>query len=148
MNKQPDIKNIKHHYAGTFLLTESGRIIGQKRDDKPDIDNPGKVSTFGGTVEPGETPVMGAWRELTKEETNLVLDINSFKSLFSDVKWRELTQEWEVVHFFVTNISDLQLKKLEIYEGESWVYIDSSTDPDLIESWRPIIARAIEVINS
>lgn len=146
MENQPKIEDIKHRYAGTFLLTESGRIIGQKRDDKSDIDNPGKIGTFGGTVEDGETPVMGAWRELTQEETNLVLDINDFKPLFDDIKWRELTKEWEVLHFFTAKISDSQLANLEIYEGKEWAYIDSSDDTDLIESWRPIMKKAIEVI--
>lgn len=128
-------------------MTESGKIIGQKRDNKPDIDNPGKIGTFGGTIEAGETPVFGAWRELTQEETNLVLDINSFKSLFTDVKWRELTNEWEVVHFFTVKISDDQLNNLEIYEGEDWVYINGYDDPFLIESWRSIFKKAIEMIN-
>jgi len=36
----------------------------------------GKIGTFGGTVEAGETLVLGVWRELIQEETNLVLDIN------------------------------------------------------------------------
>ncbi len=30
-------------------------MIGQQRDNKVGIDNPGKVATFGGTVENGET---------------------------------------------------------------------------------------------
>jgi len=148
MKKPPNIENIKHHYAGIFILTESGKIIGQKRDNKPDIDNPGKIGTFGGTVEMGETPVMGAWRELTQEETNLDLDINSFKPLFKDVKWRELTKEWEVVHFFTVDISNKQLSDLEIYEGDGWVCIDSPDNPDLIESWRPMIKRAFEIISN
>ncbi|MAU34095.1 NUDIX hydrolase, partial [Candidatus Saccharibacteria bacterium] len=58
-----------HHYAGILLVTESGKLIGQRRDDKPGIDNPGKVATFGGTVEEGESFRYAAWRELVEEET-------------------------------------------------------------------------------
>lgn len=146
MKLQPKIKDIKHHYAGTFILTESGKIIGQKRDNKSNIDNPGKISTFGGTVEPGETPVVGAWRELTQEETNLKLVIDDLRPLLEDIKWRELTKEWEVLHFFTVKISNKQLEDLEIYEGAGWCYIDGCDDDGLIDSWRPIVKKAFDII--
>lgn len=146
MKLQPKIEDVKHHYAGTFILTESGKVIGQKRDDKPNIDNPGKISTFGGTVEPGETPVVGAWRELTQEETNLKLDIDDFMPLLEDIKWRELTKEWEVLHFFTVKISNKQLEDLKIYEGAGWGFIDGCNDDGLIDSWRPIVKKAFDII--
>lgn len=69
--KETDLSHIEHHYAGVLIETEDGRLIGQQRDDKPGIDNPGRVGTFGGTVEKGEDPKQAAWRELVQEETNL-----------------------------------------------------------------------------
>lgn len=69
MTNPPPIQDVEHRYAGVLLVTNSGKVIGQRRDNKPTIDHPNKVGTFGGTVEPGGTPVEGAWRELVQEET-------------------------------------------------------------------------------
>ncbi|HSW99959.1 MAG TPA: NUDIX domain-containing protein [Patescibacteria group bacterium] len=138
--------DVDHHYAGVFIVTESGKIIGQRRDNKPTIDNPGKIGTFGGGVEKGENPRQAAWRELTQEETNLHVELDAIELLFEDVAWREFTKEWEARHFFVTRISDSMLADMEVYEGEGWVYIESHEDPDLIELWRPAIKKAIEAI--
>lgn len=57
---QPLISEVTHHYAGVFLATTSGKIVGQQRDDKPDIDNPNRIGSFGGTVEDGEDPLTSA----------------------------------------------------------------------------------------
>lgn len=145
MEKPPSIKDVDHHYAGVLIVTESGKLVGQRRDNKTNIDNPGKIGTFGGTVEPNEDPRQAAWRELTQEETNLSIEPSSIEPLFEDVAWRELTKEWEARHFFVARINDTDLAGMEVYEGEGWAYINGSDDPDLIELWRPIIKKTIEV---
>src|SRR5262245_60994662 len=59
-----------HAAAGVILLTPDRRLILQLRDDRPDIDNPGKITTFGGSAEPGETAVQCSLREL-REETGI-----------------------------------------------------------------------------
>lgn len=148
MENPPLIEDVEHHYAGVILVTASGKLVGQRRDNKPDIDNPGKIGTFGGTVEPGEDPKQAAWRELTQEETNLSIEPSDIEPLFEDVAWRELTKEWEGRHFFITRINDTDLVGIKVYEGEGWAYIDGSDDPDLIELWRPIIKKVIEVIQT
>ncbi len=58
-----------HTYAAAsiFLLTKDRRLVLQLRDDKPDIENPGRITSFGGSAEPGETPVECALRELAEE---------------------------------------------------------------------------------
>lgn len=146
MTNPPDAKDIEHRYAGVLLVTESGKIIGQRRDDKPTIDNPNKIGTFGGTVEAGETPIEGAWRELVQEETNLKLHLQDLKPFWDDVAWRELTQEWEARYFYYAEIMNQDLDTLEIYEGQGWAYIDSQADPDLIDLWRPVVAKLFEKI--
>jgi len=113
----PDPTAIKHHYAGALLVTNSGEIIGQQRDDSPGIDNPGKIGTFGGTVEPGEQYRYTAWRELV-EETNLQLDEDILKLFLEDTAWRELRQEW--------------------------AEIQGADDTQLIELWRPVIQKLID----
>src|SRR4051794_17913762 len=97
---KPDPADIAHHYAGVFLITDAGTVVGQRRHDIPTIDNPGKLASFGGTVEPGERPVDAAWRELTLEETNVSIERDEIFHLLDDIAWRALTAEWEVRHFY------------------------------------------------
>ena len=146
MSNKPNIDNIKHHYAGVVLVTKSGNLIGQWRDNKPDIDNPNLIGTFGGSVEKHEEPKTAAWRELTQEETNLNFSIDEFKFLFSDTSWRKLTEEWEVRHFYSVELSDEQLLNIEIYEGQGWAYINGPDDPDLIKLWKPVIKKASKIL--
>lgn len=91
----------KHHYAGVLIVTDASRLIGQQRDNKPNIGNPGKIATFGGTVEAGEDYLHAAWRELVEEETNLIIPITSLEHLIEDISWRPLTCEWEARHFYL-----------------------------------------------
>jgi len=54
-------------YAGLLLVTPKDELIMQQRDDKPDIENPGMISPFGGSVEPGETVEEALKREIMEE---------------------------------------------------------------------------------
>lgn len=146
MGKQPNIDKIEHRYAGIIIVTDSRKIIGQRRDDIPGIDSPGKISTFGGAVEPGEDPLNAAWRELTQEESNLKLSIEDIKPLFTDTAWRQLTNEWEVRYFYVVRISDKTLENMQVYEGPGWTIINSPDDPDISDLWRSVFAKAIELL--
>ena len=69
-----------HAAAGVMMLTRDGRLILQLRDDIPGIDNPGRITPFGGAAEYGETPVECALRELA-EETGLSVDPASMRYL-------------------------------------------------------------------
>ena len=142
----PNKSDIQHHYAGIIIITESGKFVGQRRDNKPTIDNPNLIGTFGGTVEESESPREAAWRELTQEETNLIIDIDTLQFLFEDISWCKLTDEWEVRHFYLVRINDKELNNMEVYEGQGWAYIEGPDDPDLIELWRPVIHKAYKLI--
>lgn len=50
-----------------LLIDDEGRFLLQHRDDKPGIANPGKWGSFGGAIEPGETPDEGFAREIEEE---------------------------------------------------------------------------------
>ena len=134
-----DFSHIRHHYAGVLLITEDGLLIGQQRDDTPGIDNPGRVGTFGGTMEKGETPQQAAWRELVEEETNLKVNIEELRLFLVDTAFRKLTNEFEARHFYALKITNQQLDSLEVYEGQGWAEISGSDDPLLIDLWRPVI---------
>lgn len=135
---------IPHHYAGILLVTNTGRLVGQRRDDKPDIDNPGKIATFGGTVEVGESYRYAAWRELVTEETNLKASESGLELFFEDTSWRPLTSEWEARHFYKLLITEEQLSTMEVYEGQGWAEIKGPDDSRLVDAWRVVIKEYLD----
>lgn len=140
-------KFTKHRYAGVYLVTNNRKIIGQHRDNKPNIDHPDKISAFGGTIEPGETPAQAAWRELVQEETNLILDIPQLVPFTEYVAWRKLTSEWETLYFFYVMITDEMLNMLEIYEGQGWEYIDSPNSESIVEPTRQALTTLFDILS-
>jgi 8-oxo-dGTP pyrophosphatase MutT (NUDIX family) len=144
----PDLADIKHHYAGVFLVTNDGSIIGQQRDDKPDIDNPGKIGSFGGTVESGEEYRYAAWRELVKEETNLQLSEDDLKLFLEDTAWRKLTNEQEARHFYYARINNDELENLKVYEGQGWATIQNPNDLRLVELWKPVVQKLTDYLRA
>ena len=126
-----------HRFAGIFIITSSGKIIGQQRDNIPNIDNPGKVAPFGGTVEQNEEPKQAAWRELVQEETNLNISINQLKLIHKTKAIRDLTKKTEEQYFYLLEITDEQLDNIKIYEGQGWCQVKSSNDPNLATNFVP-----------
>ena len=53
--------------ATALIVDRHGRLLLQHRDDKPEIANPGRWGSFGGAIEPYETPYDGLLRELQEE---------------------------------------------------------------------------------
>lgn len=54
-------------YAGVVPVAPDGQIALQERDDRPDVVNPGMVTTFGGLAEGAESSLDAACRELHEE---------------------------------------------------------------------------------
>ena len=67
-------------YRGALVMPQdlSGRVLLQMRDDIEGIIAPGRWCFFGGELDPGETPVEAAAREL-EEETGLSFSVERFE---------------------------------------------------------------------
>jgi 8-oxo-dGTP diphosphatase len=107
-----------------LLIRTDEAIICQHRDDKPGIANPGAVTSFGGGIEPGETPEQATVREIN-EETNL--DLKPGNLTF----WRHYRKtkaihglDQDIYYFIARDVSD---HNLEIYEGQGYVIISDLT---------------------
>lgn len=104
--------------AEIILVRKDGALILQQRDDKPGITNPGMITSFGGHIEPGETPLQAAVRELN-EETNLnfTADRLSFFGKYRKTK-KVHGEDWDVYYFVATDVDDRNLK---VFEGQGFV---------------------------
>lgn len=106
--------------AQIILVRSDGAIIMQHRDDKPHITNPGLVTAFGGNIEPGETPLQAAVREIN-EETNLTLAPEQLQPFGTYHKTIKEHGEDRIVYFFIArNIDD---QNLVVYEGQGFVVV-------------------------
>ena len=127
---QPDtilyVEVFDKKYAGVLLIAPDGRVIMQKRDNKPGITNPGKVTTFVGSVEAGDTPEEAAAREI-KEELSLDLTAKSI-SLFKVFNKRKETHG-EDSTCYIYLAKDIDVSAIEVKEGQGYVQI--SRDDDL-----------------
>jgi UDP-N-acetylglucosamine 1-carboxyvinyltransferase len=56
-----------HTYVAALLRSNDGKTFLQKRDERADIRNPGKITLFGGRAEDGEDPESAIRRELKEE---------------------------------------------------------------------------------
>jgi len=79
--------------AGAVLVGTCGRLLLQRRDDKPWIDFPNAISLFGGHLEPGESPRTCVAREIAEEtghnrrpeEFRLIMDIRTDDPLRGEI---------------------------------------------------------------
>lgn len=114
-----------HRYAAAFLVTPDGTLYGQLRDNKPGIDQPGKVGAFGGMAEAGETPLDTVVRELN-EETNLAIQASDVELFDRFVIWRPLTKEYEQATIYI--VRNVNVENIEVYEGQGIAKITSVGD--------------------
>lgn len=110
--------------AEVLLVKKNGCIILQLRDDKPEITNPGFVSSFGGKIEYGETPQKAALREI-REETNLRPRLTELVYFGKYRKNKDVHgEDWDVYYFLLNDVED---RGLEVYEGRGYVVLDGKS---------------------
>lgn len=102
--------------AGAVLLHPDGRVLLQHRDDKPEIDSPGKWSLFGGGLDVGETPESAMVREIEEE---VGFRPSSYRPL---LVFSGLTTEFHVYLALITS----PLEELTLAEGQGFGYFHPS----------------------
>ena len=127
---------VLHPSWNLFLMGgagSQGRFLLQHRDDKPGIANPGMWGSFGGEVEPYETPDDGFLRELREE---LDWTPASF-DLYGAYPYASNTQ---LIYVFTARI-DAALDDLTLGEGQGMAFFAPDALP---ERTVPDLRRLIE----
>lgn len=103
-----------------LVLSGNGKIVLQQRDDDCQ-DFPGCLATFGGGIEPGETPMQALIREL-REELGAAVKASDVVSL--GVLTEAVTNHKELVYvyFFHDKFGTIT----GCYEGQAKYYNDST----------------------
>jgi ADP-ribose pyrophosphatase YjhB (NUDIX family) len=116
--------------ATALLVDREGRFLLQHRDDKPDIANPGRWGSFGGMIEPYETPEEGFLREIEEE---LSWRPTTF-GLVSAVSYKP-DHHWQLIYVYDA-VVDVPRDRLELHEGQGMGFfapdaLPEDTVPDL-----------------
>ena len=119
--------NIPESIVRIFLMLPNGQIGAQLRDNIPGIASPGMLSTFGGGVDIGESPLQAALREI-EEET--CLTTNYYKMEFITTFTYQMTQKNRKLlqknYLFFARVSDCD--RIEIKEGVGLVVLRKDVD--------------------
>jgi 8-oxo-dGTP diphosphatase len=120
--------------ATALIIDREGCFLLQHRDDKPDIYNPGLWGSFGGAIEPYESPQDGLLRELQEE-----------------LSWQP--QQFELhgaypyegsallIYVFVMSI-DVPIEALVLAEGQGMAFFaPDDLPPDTVPDLRVLIER-------
>jgi 8-oxo-dGTP diphosphatase len=121
----------------TAIITDTdGRFLLQHRDDKPGIVNPGKWGSFGGELEPHETPEDGMLRELEEELSWRPNAIASYGAL-------PIIRETESVLVYVFSCAlDVPAASLVLGEGQGMGWFSADALPkDIVPELGELIRR-------
>jgi 8-oxo-dGTP pyrophosphatase MutT (NUDIX family) len=118
--------NIPKSIVRIFLILPNGQILAQLRDNIPGIASQGMLSTFGGGVDIGESPMQAAVRELEEEtclKTNYTME---FVTTFIHPKTQNNPELLQENHIFLARISNFE--QIQIKEGVGFVVLRKDVD--------------------
>lgn len=116
-------------FAGTILVDRRGWVLMQERDEHPRID-PDCWGLSGGHLEPGETPLEGALREL-EEETGVRLGAGDLHEVGAfAVDHRASYGTWDRMWVYAAAV-DLADGDIDCREGRQIVFVDPAAVPQL-----------------
>ncbi|MEX0750781.1 MAG: NUDIX domain-containing protein, partial [Dehalococcoidia bacterium] len=123
-------RRLKRRYdvltATALLVGADGRFLLQHRDDKPEIANPGKWGSFGGEIEPGETPDEGFLREMEEE----LAWAPSRYELYAAVDFPARGSP-QLIYIY-TALVDVPIEALVLGEGQGMAYFSPDALPQTI----------------
>lgn len=114
---------MREPYVGILHITRDGSVMLQERDNKPGIENPGQISTFGGGVENCETLLEAAIRE-TGEELGLEIMPEQLLYFGKVQLGKETDGKDQSCHFFLLYGTDPN--KIVVKEGQGYVLVSKS----------------------
>lgn len=132
-----------YHSVSIFPVRAGGEILLQLRDDRPGLVNANCWSTVGGSIEPGETPLEAALREMAEEtgKTQEVLAPAGQTEVAST--WRENARLR--IHLFGAAV-DWSLDDLILGEGQGLDWF--GPDRERIERLAPEIVPALSAFRA
>ena len=137
-------KRVKHAWdmiSTTGLLVDAhGRFLLQLRDEKPDILHPGLWGSFGGRVEPYETPDDGFLRELREE----LQWRPSQHELYMSAPLRTLSADdgrSQLIYIYAAPV-DVDLSTMTLGEGQAFdVFAPDALPSNTVPPLRGLIER-------
>jgi 8-oxo-dGTP diphosphatase len=100
--------------CGIILDNGRGKVLLQLRDNKPNIPYPNCLGTFGGHLKQGETARHALIREVREE---LGIELSNFEYVDN------YPFEGTTVHVFRKLMPDLDIKKLNVKEGQAALFV-------------------------
>jgi 8-oxo-dGTP pyrophosphatase MutT (NUDIX family) len=110
-------------YSSVILLTTTGEIALQLRDDNPSIADPNCLSLFAGRLEGSETPEQGARRELQEETTLTPATLTFFMTYQTDI-----ARFGRVARSHVFIVRDIDVSQIDVREGQGYRLIKTRKD--------------------
>jgi len=123
-----------------LVSTVDGKLVMQKRDNKPGISNPGMVTGFGGHVDANDTTLrLAAAREL-REETSLSFTPEQLHYFKTYHKTPEIHGENSYVTYYT--LDGVTTNTLKIYEGEGFELLNPNDNLENV-FLSPLVRQAI-----
>jgi 8-oxo-dGTP pyrophosphatase MutT (NUDIX family) len=104
--------------VAALIVLDEGSYLLQHRDDKPEIWYPDHWGCFGGSIDPGETPLDALHRELY-EELELEFDEAEFFARF-DFDLTRLGVGRYYRSYYVVSVAAAHLGRLVLHEGREF----------------------------
>lgn len=100
--------------AGAILISNTGNLLLQRRDNNPSIFSPNMISVFGGSAEQGEDDLLDVAMREIKEETGISLPAEAYLPL---VQFKNSYPDGRVINAAFYILENIEKSKLAITEG-------------------------------